>query len=115
MLVSIFNVFLGYSTHIVGKWHLGYFEWEYTPTYRGFDTFYGMYNGAEDHWSHEREGILDFRNGTTPVTDQDGIYSTHVFAKVSILASNLNLIDRTLKLNLLADHSQGTDNTLNEP
>lgn len=36
---------LGYRTHIVGKWHLGYFREPYTPLHRGFETFLGCYNG----------------------------------------------------------------------
>ena len=37
----------GYMTHAIGKWHLGFCHQNYTPTYRGFDTFYGFYNGAQ--------------------------------------------------------------------
>merc|ERR1719229_1334864 len=42
----------GYSTHIIGKWHLGMQSWEYTPTYRGFDTFSGFYNGYNYYYEH---------------------------------------------------------------
>ena len=37
----------GYSTHCVGKWHLGYYKWSYTPTFRGFMSYYGYMNGEE--------------------------------------------------------------------
>ena len=29
-----------YTSHIVGKWHLGFTSWEHTPTFRGFSSFY---------------------------------------------------------------------------
>nr|KAG5695412.1 hypothetical protein BaRGS_033537 [Batillaria attramentaria] len=43
---------LGYAAHAVGKWHLGFCNWKYTPTYRGFDSFLGYYNAAEDYYTH---------------------------------------------------------------
>ena len=32
-----------YSTHYIGKWHVGLFQTRYWPTERGFDTFLGNY------------------------------------------------------------------------
>ena len=34
-----------YTTWALGKWHLGYFTNEYTPTKRGFDHYLGYYSG----------------------------------------------------------------------
>ena len=73
----------GYETHIVGKWHLGFYEWPYTPTYRGFDSFYGFYTGSEDHFNHEKYGILDLHHNKEPVKDKGGLYSARLFAKVT--------------------------------
>ena len=74
---------LGYSTHLVGKWHVGSSSWENTPTYRGFDTFYGYHGGAQNYYTHMAGPShlrgLDFWNGTTPAHDARGTYSTWLF------------------------------------
>jgi len=38
----------GYSTHGLGKWHLGFCSESYTPLHRGFDSYSGLYTGFED-------------------------------------------------------------------
>ncbi|KAJ8688034.1 hypothetical protein QAD02_023829 [Eretmocerus hayati] len=43
---------LGYSTKLVGKWHLGYYTPEHTPTKRGFDSFVGYYGGVVTYFNH---------------------------------------------------------------
>lgn len=34
------------------QWQLGFFAKELTPTYRGFDSFYGFWTAGQDYFSH---------------------------------------------------------------
>lgn len=54
---------LGYSSHAIGKWHIGMSELRWTPLRRGFDTFLGFWGGSEDHYTHRQGKYLDFRDG----------------------------------------------------
>jgi arylsulfatase A-like enzyme len=82
----------GYQTHAIGKWHLGYAKWEFTPTFRGFDSFYGFYRGGEDYFLHSSKGAYDLRydarpncgEGCSQIVDERGNYSTHVFTRQTI-------------------------------
>jgi arylsulfatase A-like enzyme len=41
-----------YSTHMLGKWNQGFFTRRHTPTGRGFDSFFGFYDGGESYFTH---------------------------------------------------------------
>lgn len=70
---------LGYSTNVVGKWHLGEFKPEYLPLARGFDHHYGHYFGALDYYTHLRDGSLDWYRDGKPIEEEG--YTTHLLAR----------------------------------
>jgi arylsulfatase A-like enzyme len=56
---------VGYSTAIVGKWHLGHADRKYWPRQRGFDYQYGAILGEIDYFTHMEHGVTDwYRNNT---------------------------------------------------
>ena len=90
VLVSDHLSALGYAVHGVGKWHLGFCSWAHTPAARGFDSFYGYWNGDETYSGKITHGFYDFRldtkdaNGT--LNDQvlwgaNETYSTYLYAE----------------------------------
>jgi arylsulfatase A-like enzyme len=53
---------LGYQTHAVGRWDVGFVEKHCSGTYRGFDTFFGYYTAREaDYWYHGTSYALWWR------------------------------------------------------
>ena len=68
----------GYSTHIVGKWHQGFFDEKYLPINRGFDTSSGFLNGGEDHFTEKRKCAVDFWKNMAPDT-RNGTYDAYIY------------------------------------
>ncbi|XP_077289818.1 arylsulfatase B-like [Arctopsyche grandis] len=112
---------LGYSTHLVGKWHLGSYKKEYTPLYRGFDTHIGYWTGHQDYYDHfaEETGFLglDMRRGMETAWDLHGQYSTDLFTSeaVKLIQSHNTSKPMFLYLAHAAVHSGNKYNPLPAP
>tara|TARA_R110002049_G_scaffold4601_5_gene32178 strand:+ start:250502 stop:251821 length:1320 start_codon:yes stop_codon:yes gene_type:complete len=72
----------GYSTALVGKWHLGY-DTQRRPLQQGFDHFLGFLGGNHHYFQHmDRIGVPDLWEGNEPV-ERDG-YTTDLLTKDAI-------------------------------
>ena len=68
----------GYSTHMVGKWHQGFFDPAFLPVNRGFDTSSGFLNGAEDHMIEKRECAVDYWKNKA-IDARNGTYDSYTY------------------------------------
>ena len=60
----------GYRTAMLGKWQLGHSKKEFWPTRRGFDYFYGSFNGEIDYFKKtNRFGELDWHRNERTVKE----------------------------------------------
>ena len=83
----------GYSTHWVGKGHVGFESMNHLPTHRGFDSFLGFLGGAQSYTSNDRWEDEGPYNGTTYSSTLFGdraveIIQNHALAYAALLASN---------------------------
>lgn len=89
----------GYKTYMVGKWHIGFSSVSRTPTYRGFDYFYGYYNGHIDYYTKEYGEYQDLSENGELVTDTTDLDNT----------THSAILFQTKVEKVLASHSESYD------
>jgi len=96
----------GYNTHMLGKWHLGYFSPKFLPTARGFESWTGYANGENYYWSKKNTDYpqhSDFISANTtcysPYSESDKHdYSTVFYTNKAVEIIENNGVDSSLFL-----------------
>ncbi|XP_055337653.1 arylsulfatase B-like [Paramacrobiotus metropolitanus] len=116
----------GYSTHMYGKWHLGYAENRMLPTSRGFDSFFGYLNAWVDYYTsnliwdfNPAYGGLDLWDNLEFVgRNYTGQYLTELLtAKANERIKNHNFNQKPLFMYIahLAAHFANTEDPMQAP
>lgn len=72
----------GYSTALVGKWHLGYPP-HFGPRLSGYQEYFGFHSGGADYFAHtDPRGTPDLWHNETPI-EQEG-YLTDLLSKQAV-------------------------------
>jgi arylsulfatase A-like enzyme len=69
LLPQLLRDYKGYRTVGIGKWHLGQTLKADTPTERGFDEFFGNYQGGIDYFDHD----VGYQCNSANPVDPDGL------------------------------------------
>ncbi|XP_073837016.1 arylsulfatase B [Musca autumnalis] len=113
----------GYSTNLLGKWHLGMGKREFTPTYNGFDYHYGYWGAFVDYYrkmskmpSNFSLGY-DFRRNLNLECTPPGSYVTDLLTEEAerIIRENSGEKPLFLLLSHLATHAGNDDDPLQAP
>jgi len=88
----------GYTTAIIGKWHLGHADLKYWPKQRGFDYQYGAMIGELDYYTHSDAGVLDWFRNNRPVKEQG--YTTQLLGADAVKYINARNADQPFYLYL---------------
>ncbi|XP_055385578.1 arylsulfatase B-like [Condylostylus longicornis] len=114
----------GYSTNLVGKWHLGFYKKAFTPTQRGFDYHYGYLGGYIGYYDHSMQVTsipidkgYDFRKNMDIEYKGNGTYATDLFTQESINVIKNHNASKPLFLMVthLAAHSGNEDDPFEAP
>ncbi len=88
----------GYTTAIIGKWHLGHADIKYWPRQRGFDYQYGALIGELDYYTHSDAGVLDWYRDNKPVKEKG--YATQLIGADAVKYINAQSPDKPFYLYL---------------
>ncbi|XP_055526835.1 arylsulfatase B-like [Wyeomyia smithii] len=115
----------GYKTHLVGKWHLGFFAESYTPTKRGFDNHIGYWGPYIDYWNHtlkmsdpSKQYVgYDMRRNATVDMKSHGTYATDYFTEAasSVILDHNSEEPLFLVVSHLAPHAGNADDPMQAP
>lgn len=103
----------GYVTQLIGKWHLGFFQEQYTPPKRGYDSFFGYLGPYIDYFDYSLEMFdknysrgYDMRNyshgNLDVVKNISPKYATELFTEEAV--KSIKNHDKSNPLFLLVNH-----------
>ncbi|XP_072939415.1 arylsulfatase B-like [Epargyreus clarus] len=116
---------LGYSTHLVGKWHVGMSRPEFLPTARGYDDHYGMRGGFVDYYTYNKVETwpngrlmhgLDLFDNDIPQVNEDR-YAVDLLTEraINIIHSRNTSCPMFLHVTHTAPHAGNTGGPLQPP